>query len=125
MCSSDLYPSPDRAVITWQGKTLELKDYRANGGNAHWLPNGRQHYDLRNDQPVYSCIEDWRIGSDPGGATHYELWTNQKIAAYRSVAPDCMGPWLVYWRQNLPGWHNLQKDDAGKPMKNWLPFLFY
>jgi hypothetical protein len=37
----------------------------------------------------------------------------------------CMGAWLVYWRQNMPGYDNKQKDDDGKAMKNWWPFLFY
>jgi hypothetical protein len=41
------------------------------------------------------------------------------------MAPDCMGPWLVYWRQNMPGLDNRQKDADGRPMKNWWPFLFY
>jgi hypothetical protein len=30
----------------------------------------------------------------------------------------------VNWRQNMPSLDNKQKDDAGKPMKNWWPFLF-
>jgi hypothetical protein len=36
-----------------------------------------------------------------------------------------MGLWLVYWRQNMPGRGNKQKDDDGKSMKNWLAFLIY
>jgi len=32
---------------------------------------------------------------------------------------------LVDWLQNFPGLDNRQKDDTGKPMKNWWPFLFY
>ena len=70
-------------------------------------------------------IEDWRIGSGPGGQDVPVLWKNERFAQYRKLAPDCMGPWLVYWRQNFPGLDNRQKDDAGKPMKNWWPFLFY
>ena len=48
-----------------------------------------------------------------------------KIRNYRDLAPDCMGAWLVYWRQNMPGLNNKQKDDDKKAMKNWWPFLFY
>jgi hypothetical protein len=44
---------------------------------------------------------------------------------YYSVAPDCMGPWLVYWRMNMPGLDNPCLDNAGQPMKNWWVFLFY
>ena len=47
------------------------------------------------------------------------------LKPYREMAPDCMGAWLIYWRQNMPGLDNKQKDDEGKPMKNWWPFLFY
>jgi hypothetical protein len=43
---------------------------------------------------------------------------------YRDLDPDCMGAWLDYWRQNMPGRDNRQKDDAGRPMKIWWPFLF-
>ena len=44
---------------------------------------------------------------------------------YRDLAPDCMGRWVVYWRQNMPGFANLAYDDTGAAMKNWWPFLFY
>ena len=75
--------------------------------------------------PVLSTIEDWRIGSGPGGKDLARPWTNKVIRAYRDRAPDCMGPWLVYWRQNFPGLNNRSLDDAKRPMKNWWPFLFY
>ena len=74
---------------------------------------------------MLSTIEDWRIGSGPGGKDVAKPFTNQAFREYRDLAPDCMGAWLVYWRQNMPGLDNKQKDDAGKPMKNWWPFLFY
>ena len=48
-----------------------------------------------------------------------------RFARYRQLANDCQGPWVVYWRQNMPGFENRCKDDTGKPMKNWWPFLFY
>ena len=74
---------------------------------------------------MLSTIEDWRIGSGEGGRDVAQPFTNKKFARYRDFAPDGMGPWLVYWRQNMPGLDNRQKDDQGKPMKNWWPFLFY
>ena len=70
-------------------------------------------------------IEDWRIGSGPGGKDVPRPWSNAAFAKYRDLAPDCTGAWLVYWRQNFPGLDNKQKDDTGRPMKNWWPFLFY
>ena len=107
------------------GKTVKVENYVAIGGNAHFPPNGRNHYDLDNTEPVQSTIEDWRIGSGPKGTDKAEGWSNAKFEKYRQLAPDCMGPWLIYWRQNMPGLGNKQKDDNGQPMKNWWPFLFY
>jgi len=72
-----------------------------------------------------STIEDWRIGSGPNRTDQAKLWTNGAFGKYREFVLDCMGAWLVYWRQNMPGLDNQQKDGFGKPMKNWWPFLFY
>jgi hypothetical protein len=119
------YPDPSTALVRIKEQTWALTNYVAFGGNVHFMPNGRRHYDLDNQQPVMSTIEDWRIGSGPGGRDLAKPWTSAAFDSYRKMAPDCMGAWLVYWRQNFPGLDNRQKDDAGKPMKNWWPFLFY
>ncbi len=119
------YPDEKTAVIRLKGKTNRIENYLAYGGNVHYPPNGRRDYDLENSAPVLSTIEDWRIGSGPDGKDIAIPWTNERFAKYRQLAPDCMGAWLVYWRQNFPGLNNRQKGDAGKPMKNWWPFLFY
>jgi hypothetical protein len=89
-------------------------------GNVHWAPNARQHYDLGGTDPVRTSCTSWRDGS---GAT--ELYDGSQHAPYVDYAPDCMGPFLVWWRQNLPGLANTALDDAGLPMRNWWPFLFY
>ena len=119
------YPNPTTAVAKNKGQVYRLEKYLAYGGNVHFPPNGRRHYDMENKEPVMSTIEDWRIGSGPGGKDVAIPWTNERFAKYREMAPDCMGAWLVYWRQNFPGFKNRQQDDAGEPMKNWWPFLFY
>lgn len=119
------YPSPNVAVATDGEKTWRIENYVAAGGNVHFPPNGRRHYDQANAEPVLSTIEDWRIGSAPGGKDVVKLWTNAVLSRYEKTAPDCMGKWLVYWRQNMPGFRNRSKDDAGKPMKNWWVFLFF
>jgi hypothetical protein len=36
-----------------------------------------------------------------------------------------MGPFLMWWRQNIPGYANTLGDDDGNRMLNWWPFLFY
>ncbi|MCW5934023.1 MAG: hypothetical protein KIT45_06940 [Fimbriimonadia bacterium] len=119
------YPDESTAIVKNGEKQWTLKEYYATGGNVHFTPNGRSHYDLVNPQPVLSTIEDWRIGSGPGGKDVKKLWSIDTLKPYETLAPDCMGRWLVYWRQNIPGYKNKSKDDQGKPMKNWWPFLFY
>lgn len=119
------YPTPTTAVIPHAKKEYKVENYTPVGGSAHFPPNARSHYDLDNDQPVLCTMADWRIGSGPGGKDKAEEYTRAKIRNYRDLAPDCMGAWLVYWRQNMPGLNNKQKADGGKPMKNWWPFLFY
>ncbi|GMV35690.1 MAG: hypothetical protein AMXMBFR61_01980 [Fimbriimonadales bacterium] len=119
------YPDPNTAVVTDGEKIWTLKNYVATGGNVHFPPNARSHYDQANTQPVMSTIEDWRIGSGPGGKDRAKPWTVAVLDRFKDLAPDCMGKWLVYWRQNMPGLDNRSKDDDGKPMKNWFVFLFY
>lgn len=119
------YPDPQTMVVTHEGKEYAVRDYVAAGGNAHFPPNARNHYDRQNGAPVLSTIEDWRIGSGPGGKDVAKPFTNAAFQRYNDQAPDCMGPWLIYWRQNFPGLDNQSKDEHGKPMKNWWPFLFY
>jgi len=114
------------AIITAEvSKLIVLTNYFAIAGNAHWPPNARGHYDMDNTNAVLSTIEDWRIGSGPDGKDVAKPWSNAAFAKYHDLAPDCMGAWLVYWRQNFPGLDNKQKDDHSHSMKNWWPFLFY
>lgn len=119
------YPDPHTAVVTDGERTWRLENYVAAGGNVHFPPNGRRHYDQANEEPVMSTIEDWRCGSGPGGKDLAKPWTSEVLRRYAELAPDCMGRWLVYWRQNVPGYRNKAKDDEGRPMKNWWVFLFY
>jgi hypothetical protein len=95
-------------------------DYVAACGNVHFTPNGRFDYDLDNPERVLSTIETWR---QPGQEAR--AWTPATFERYRDLAPDCMGRWVVYWRQNMPGLDNTALDDEGRPMKSWWPFLFY
>ena len=112
-------------VVTHAGEKNTITNYIPAGGSAHFPPNARNHYDLDNPNPVLSTMEDWRIGSAADGKDQAKLFSNEAFRRYRDIAPDCMGAWLVYWRQNMPAFSNKQKDDSAKPMKNWLPFLFY
>lgn len=117
------YPSSNSAIISHGGKEHRIEDYIPVGGSVHFPPNARRHYDMNNDQPVLYTMEDWRTAGK--GKDRQKVYTSKVIDKYRALAPDCMGAWLVYWRQNMPGLDNQQKDDNGRPMKNWWPFLFY
>jgi hypothetical protein len=119
------YPDDHTAIITQDDKTYKIENYYCIGGNVHWTPSGRNQYDLGNPNPVMSTIEHYRLFDGPDGKDKAEPWTIEKFQRYEKLAPDCMGKWLIYWRQNLPGLDNKCKDDNGKPMKNWWPFLFY
>ena len=85
------------------------------------MPNGRFDYDLDGHGPVLSTIETWRQPEHRARARG----PPPSLEPYRELAPDCMGRWVVYWRQNMPGLDNTALDDDGRPMKNWWPFLFY
>ncbi len=114
------YPTPTslRYRHGWRRRTVE--GYVPAGGNVHFMPNGRFDYDLDGGQAVQSTIEGWR---QPGSEAR--PWRPDVLERYRELAPDCMGRWVVYWRQNMPGLDNRALDDDGRPMKNWWPFLFY
>ena len=119
------YPNAHTLVVHHAGKELRIENFIANAGNVHFPPNGRHDYDLDNPAPVLSTIEHWRRFDGEGGRDKTIEFTPAKFAKYIELAPDCMGPWLVYWRQNIPGLDNKSLDDEKKPMKNWWPFLFY
>jgi hypothetical protein len=122
------YPDDHTAVIKTggkDGKEYRVENYYAIGGNVHWMPNGRGQYDLGSEFTVLSTAEHYRLFDGPDGQDLKEPWATDKIARYREMAPDCMGQFLIYWRQNMPGYGNQCKDADGKPMKNWWPFLFY
>jgi hypothetical protein len=118
------YPDPHTAVIKQEGKTYTVKNYYSIGGNVHWTPNGRGQYDLGSPYTVMSTIEHYRLFDGPDGKDKQEPWTIEKFQQFKYDG-DCDGPFLVYWRQNMPGYNSPCKDDNKKQMKNWWPFLFY
>ncbi len=119
------YPTPTTMVYQRDGREHRVENYIPAGNSVHFTPNSRGDYDLDNPQPVLCTIEHYRRLDGPNGKDKAELWTVDKFKKYNQLAGDCMGPWLVYWRQNIPGLENRSKDDSRGPMKNWWPFLFY
>ena len=95
------------------------------GGNVHFPPGARGHYDLGSPFIVKTVIENYRLRNGPDGKDLVHDFDPARFKQYESLAPDCMGQWLVYWRQCMPGFGNRCVDDDGQPMKNWWVFLFY
>ncbi|MBN1513172.1 MAG: hypothetical protein JXB13_14245, partial [Phycisphaerae bacterium] len=119
------YPSKTSVKIRYEGKEYVIDPYDPIGGNVHWLPNGRHHYDMKSPYVVSTTMENYRRRNGPDGKDKVTDFTVDKIAEVGKVAPDCMGPWMVFWRQCMPGLDNPCLDDDGKPMKNWWVFLIY
>jgi hypothetical protein len=114
------YPAPTTLEYRAGWRRRRVEDYVPAGGNVHFMPNGRFDYDLDNTQIVLSTIETWRQENEQN-----RPWRPDALDRYRDLAPDCMGRWVVYWRQNMPGLGNLALADGNRWMKNWWPFLFY
>jgi hypothetical protein len=108
--------------VNYYGRTYTgtIDPYDPICGNVHIAPNGRKHYDLDSPYTVRTSCTHYRDGS---GQT--DLFSRDDFEPYLSLAPDCMGGFLVWWRQNMPGLNNTALDDDGNPMLNWWPFLFY
>ncbi len=119
------FPKPDRLELTFRGETHAVEPFITTGGSAHFPPGGRWHYDLESPHEVLTTLETYRTRRTPEGADEPRTFTREKFARYTRTAPDCMGAWIVYWFQSMPGLDNQAIDAEGKPMKNWWPFLYY
>jgi len=119
------YPAPTTMHLAGKGREHTVEPYVARGGSVHFPPGARGHYDLTSPFTVRSTIESWRMRNGPGGGDLAADFNQDRFSRWRDFCPDCMGPWLVYWRQNMPGLDNRCLDDEGRAMKNWWPFLFY
>src|SRR4051812_46042281 len=100
------YPSESTLQYGKGWRKHKLEPYIAAGGNVHFMPNGRFDYDLDGGRPVLSTIETWRQRDEQPAP-----WTPRVLEPYRELADDCMGRWVVYWRQRMPGLGNTALDD--------------
>ena len=119
------YPEKGTMVVSLSGKEHRVSPYVARGGNVHFPPGARSHYDLDSPVTVSSTIESFRLRDGPDGKDAIIEFSKARWERYASTAPDCMGPWMVYWRQCIPGLDSKAIDDEGKPMRNFWVFLFY
>jgi len=119
------YPTKTSMVVKIGERKYTIDPYIAVGGSVHFPPGARHHYDLDSPFTVMSTIENYRRRNGPDGHDLAQEFNIQRIAAAGNFAPDCMGNWMVFWRQCMPGLDNPCVDDNGRPMKNWWVFLFY
>lgn len=119
------YPTPDTVTYHLKGEQFGIRNYVAAPGTVRFPPNARRDFDLDNKTPVLTNLEHFRLRDGRDGKDKTEPYTSAKIERYRQIAPDCVGTWMVYWQQSMPGLNNKAIDDRGLPMKNWWPFLFY
>jgi hypothetical protein len=119
------YPKPDRLEVQRRGKTYTVEPFILTGGSAHFPPGARWHYDLESPYTVLTTLETYRTRGKPGDTDEAREFSREKFLRYKDVAPDCMGQWIVYWFQSMPGLDNKCLDAEGRPLKNWWPFLFY
>ena len=114
------YPSETSVTYNTGVYSGTVPNYDPVCGNAHFPPNARGQYGLASPYTVRTSCGNYRDGTGQTIA-----FTSQEFAPYATLAPDCAGPWQVWWYQNIPGLNNVSRDDAGNPMLSWWPFLFY
>ncbi|MBI4699941.1 MAG: hypothetical protein HY744_02040 [Deltaproteobacteria bacterium] len=115
------YPSETSVTYHVGGESGTIDPYDPVCGNVHFTPNGRGHYDLESPHTVLTTCRSFRRAE----GEQAEPFDSSAWAAYKSLAPDCMGPWLVWWRQQFPGLGAAARDDDGAPMLSWWPFVYY
>ena len=115
------HPTETSVVYDVADATGLVDPYDPVCGNVHFTPNGRNHYDLTSPHTVQTTCRTYRssTGESP------EPFDSSVYSSYSARAPDCMGPFLVWWRQQVPGLDNDRLDVNSEPMLNWWPFLFY
>ena len=115
------YPTPTTLQYRTRLAQAPRRGLRA-GGRQRAL-HAQRPLRLRPRRRGARCSRRSRAGASR--ASEPRPWTPAVLERYRELAPDCMGRWVVYWRQNMPGLDNTALDDDGRAMKNWWPFLFY
>ncbi len=123
----DCLSYPTATSVTYDVGTgpKTLTNYDAVCGNAHFAPNGRKHYDLGGTATVQTSCRHFRQGGGAGGADLKGAFTTADFSGYKTVAPDCMGSFLVWWWQQMPGVGTKATHSDGSPMLSWLPFVYY
>jgi hypothetical protein len=119
------YPTETSVTYDFSGVHGTLDPSDAVCGNVHFPPNARSHYDLVSPATVQTSCVHFRRRDGPGGADDRAPFNRNSFRFYERFAPDCDGPFLVWWRQNFPGLDNGLTDDAGSPILSWWPYIYY
>jgi hypothetical protein len=119
------YPTETSVAYDISGLTGTFDPYDPVCGNVHFPPNARRHYDLDSPFTVRSTCTTWREGGGSGGADVPQPFARAAFRFYERLAPDCMGAFLIWWRQNVPGPNNGLLADDGTPVLSWWPFVYY
>jgi hypothetical protein len=95
-------------------------------GNFHFPINGKFHYDYYSTQTLPCSCENYGKNNGPGGSDQKNNYDYSLVSRWNTDAyNDCGGEYIIYLRQNMPGYKNGRTGDDGKPMKSWWPFLYY
>jgi hypothetical protein len=120
------YPSQTVAAGSYaDGRGWRIDPFRQGCGSSRFPPNARSGDDFVNAAPVQARCAGFGLGGGPDGGDTYAPYTASTVAAQESAFPDCGGGWQIYWRQSMPGPGNHAHGAAGRPLKNWWPFLYY
>ncbi|MBW2260744.1 MAG: hypothetical protein JRG91_02135 [Deltaproteobacteria bacterium] len=119
------YESVTSVSYDISGLTGTIDPYDPVCGNVHFIPNGRQHYDLDSPYPVLSTCEGFGLREGTDGGDMLRPFTSGSFAAYRDMAHDCMGAYLVFWMQSWPGPGSTAVGLDGEVMLSWWPYVYY
>jgi hypothetical protein len=116
------YPAEDAVSYTdgCPGGPGTITGYDPVCGNVHFMPDSKGHYDLTSDMPVLTSCTHFRDGTGKK-----ETFTKAAYSPAYDHVSDCMGPFLTWWRQNIPAVGNTALEEDGQPMRSWWPFLYY
>ena len=103
-----------------------FKNWGEGCGNIHFPINAKFQYDYNNPQTVMCSCENYGKKNGPGGADLQNAYNPDIVKQWKTNAySDCGGEYVMYLRQNMPGYNSGAVSDDGKPMKSWWPFYFY
>ena len=119
---------PTMTSVAWQiafSYQGTIDPYDPVCGNVHFPPNARMHYDLESPFWVRTTCQGYAMGENADGTDRLRPFRGLDFEAYEAIAGDCMGPFLVWWRQNFPDGRHGARDAEGEPMPVWWPYVYY